>query len=380
MLTPDYLQGCTADIVATYQELNETITKDIARRIIKTGRVTETAKWQAKQAQEAGKLLDDIIKDVAAISGRSNKEIAELFSEAGVASVAYDAAPLIAAGFQVETGLSPAMMQVLEANLRKTQRNMGNLSMTTASIGQQDFIDAMNRAIMMVQSGAFDYQTAIRRAIESIGGIGARVSYDTGGYISLEAAARMNILTSINQTAAKITIMNGERMGCEYYETSAHAGARLSHMEWQGQVFKIEGADQYPNFYDATGYGEVDGLCGVNCRHSFYPYFPGISQPAYSDEKLEEYANHRVEYNGTWYSDYEASQIQRRYERAIRDSKRIIGGYDAAIDEASDEETRRALEEGKAHAKQTYNARRQRLTDFCKQTGRKKDYIRHKVE
>jgi hypothetical protein len=27
-----------------------------------------------------------------------------------------------------------------------------------------------------------------------------------------------------------------------------------------------------------TKYGLVDGLCGVNCRHSFAPFFPDIQE------------------------------------------------------------------------------------------------------
>lgn len=379
MLTPEYLQGFSTDFVGAYEILGESIVKDMARRIVKTGRLTDTAKWQLKQAQEAGKLMEDIIKDVAAISDKSDAEIRRLFKEAGATALRYDAEPLLRAGIRVETGMSASMMNVLEANIVKTCGNMNNLAMTTASLGQQSFIEAMNRGIMMVESGAFDYQTVLRRIIEEAAEIGAKVSYDSGNVMSLEAAARMNLLTAVNQTAAKITILNGERLGCQYYETSAHAGARQSHTVWQGRVFKIEGADDYPNFYEATGYGDAGGLCGVNCRHSFFPYFPGISKPAYSSDKLDEYAEHSVKYNGIEYSDYEASQIQRRYERDIRESKRIIAGYDAAIEEETDPDLRSALEEGRNEAKKKHNARRQRLTDFCKQTGREKEYIRHKV-
>ena len=369
MLPPDYLATVSDDVVKIYNEMNEQITADICRRIIKTGEVTDTAAWQAKQAQEAGKLFDDVVSDVAQATGRTNAEIAKLFEDAGVKSVQYDAAPLIKAGVKAETGLSPAMMNVLEANARKTERNLANLTLTTASQAQMSFINATSQATMLVQSGTMDYQTAIRRVINQVGQTGAIVMYPTGNSMSLEAAARLNILTSVNQTAGELTMMNTKRLDCEYFETSAHMGARLSHTFWQGRVFKIEGADEYPNFYDETGYGEPDGLCGCNCRHSFFPYWPDISKPAYSEEDLKRYAEHSVNYNGVKYSDYEASQIQRRYERAIRDSKRTIAGYDAAIEEADSEETRRALLAGKDHAKAVYNDRRARWTDFCKQTG-----------
>ena len=380
MLTPDYLAECTADIVSLYQKLNEQITQDICRRAILTGEITPSAAWQAKMLQESGKLFDDIVADVAKATNRTEPEIAKLFNDAGVRAVKYDAEPLIRAGMKAETGLSPAMTQILEANAQKLQGDFRNLTMTTASAGQNEFIEAMNEATMMVESGAFDYQTAIRRVVDRAAEIGGVVMYPSGTKMSLEAAARMNIMTAVNQTCSKITEMNAERLGAEYYETSAHMGARDTHVPWQGQVFKIDGADpDYGNFYDETGYGEPDGLCGVNCRHSFYPYFPGISERAYSEEQLDEYADHTVEYEGIEYSDYEASQIQRRYERAIRESKRKIAGFDAAIDESTDEITRAALEAARESAKQTLKNRSKRLTDFCKQTGREKEYLRVKV-
>jgi hypothetical protein len=380
MLTPEYLAACAAQAEEMYARLNEQITADICRRIIKTGEITDTAQWQLKQLQESGMLMNDILTDVANATPYSESELMKMFRDAGVASVRFDAAPLIAAGMNVDTGLSKPMMNVLEANLRRTNGDLSNLAMTTASNGQQEFINAMNEAIMKVQSGAFDYQTAIRQCVNDCARIGAKVSYDSGSQLNLEAAARMNILTAVNQTAAKITEMNAERLGAEYYETSAHAGARLEHQEWQGQVFKIEGADaDYPNFYDATGYGEVTGLCGVNCRHSFFPFWPGISKPAYDAETLDRYANHSVEYNGVEYSDYEASQIQRRIERSIRESKRVVEGYKAAIEEATDEATAKSLKQGLTDARKQLQARRSKLTDFCNQTDRKKESIRHKA-
>ncbi len=380
MLTPEYLAGCAAQVEDIYSKLNEKITADICRRIVKNGEVTSTAAWQTKQLQECGKLMDDIVEDIAKMSPYTEDQIRQMFTDAGVASVRFDAKPLLDAGMNVATGLSRPMKNVLEANLRKTNGDMTNLCMTTASNGQQEFVNAMNEAVMMVESGAFDYQTAIRRAVEQCSRIGAKVSYDSGTQLSLEAAARMNILTAVNQTVGKITEMNAERLGAEYYETSAHAGARLEHMEWQGQVFKIDGSDpDYPNFYDATGYGEVTGLCGVNCRHSFFPFFPGISKRAYTDEDLENLTSRTVRYNGEDIPDYEASKIQRSIERSIRESKRKIAAYDAAIKESKDDILIKSLEEGGLRAKQTLRARRERLTDFCKQTGFKKSSIRHKT-
>ena len=126
--------------------------------------------------------------------------------------------------------------------------------------------------------------------------------------------------------------MYASELGAEYYETTAHAGARPSHSVWQGKVFKIEGtAPGYENFYEATGYGTGAGLCGWNCRHSFYPYWPGVSKPAYTKDDLEDYSRPKYSFAGNLLTEYECMQKQREYERAVREYKRILAAYDSYI-------------------------------------------------
>ena len=73
-----------------------------------------------------------------------------------------------------------------------------------------------------------------------------------------------------------------EEMDCEFVEVTAHEGARPTHAVWQGRVYHRGGAvvqdgERYEDFETATGYGTGPGLCGWNCRHNFYPFYPGVS-------------------------------------------------------------------------------------------------------
>ena len=222
---------------------------------------------------------------------------------------------------------------------------------------------------MQIVSGAFSPQQAMRMAVKGAAKEGSYVQF-AKRKDHLDVAVRRNLQTSINQTAAKLTDMQAEDMDVEYYEVSAHAGARPSHAEWQGKVYKIEGSTrQYPNFYTATGMGSAGGLCGINCRHSYYPFWPGISKPNWSKEKLAEYENHRVSYNDREYTDYEASQEQRAMERKIRETRRELASLDAAI-RAADPELAAQLKEDFAQQSKFLKARERQLRDFCKQTGR----------
>ena len=116
MLTPEYLEACADSVLGIYDELNIKIVEDIARRIAKTGTVTDSAKWQIKQVQEAGKLMDEITHEVASITGFSDAYVKELFNDAGVASLQYESRFVTEAGqTPVTLNTSPAMMQTLAA-------------------------------------------------------------------------------------------------------------------------------------------------------------------------------------------------------------------------------------------------------------------------
>ena len=98
MLTPEYLNSCTDYLLGMYDALNQSIAEDIARRIVKTGRMTDSAeKWQVKQLRENGELMPDIVKDVARISGKSQNEVKRLFRDSARTGVRYDAQPYLPA-------------------------------------------------------------------------------------------------------------------------------------------------------------------------------------------------------------------------------------------------------------------------------------------
>jgi hypothetical protein len=113
---------------------------------------------------------------------------------------------------------------------------------------------------------------------------------------------------------------------------------------------------RYPDFVSATHYGSGDGLCGWNCRHDCWPYWPGLSTPNHTDAELEALNAKTIEYNGQMYSEYEISQMQRAAERKVRAAKRTYLAEDAA----GMDTTRAAVKLKQA---------RQQLAQFIKDTG-----------
>ena len=382
MLTPEYLNSFSSGYLGMCDVLNEQIIRDVARRIAKTGRITPTAEWQLKQAKQSGALMNDVIREVGVLTGKSDTEILRLFQDAGLTGMLQDAKPLLQAG-KLKTSdivLSGAMQRTMEAAADKCRGEIGNLTLTTAIATQQEYMQALNAAYMKVTSGAFSYQEAIRQAIRDAAAKGTSVMYDSGYISKLDTAIRTALLTGVNQTAGKLTELYASELGAEYYETTAHAGARPSHSVWQGKVFKIEGAALgYENFYEATGYGTGAGLCGWNCRHSFYPYWPGISKPAYTKDDLEDYSRPKYSFAGNFLTEYECMQKQREYERAVREYKRILAAYDSYIQTAQSEADRAYFREEFQKESVKLKEKESQMKDFCKQTGRSADTARTQV-
>lgn len=379
MLMPDYLDHLADDLMDLYTQLDNSIVRDIVRRLVKTGRVTETAAIQIRAAQESGLLYNEIIREIAKISSASEQQIRALFEDAGVQSISYDDSIYRAAGLSPPPiALSPAALQVLNAGIAKTSGYLQNLTMTTASQGQSAFIRAATLAEMQVESGAVDYVTAIRNAIRDVAGQGSWVLYPSGHRDRLDVAMRRAVLTGVSQTTGQISMAHAQEMGCDLLEITAHAGARPSHAAWQGKIVSLSGRSGYLSL-DDIGYGTGAGFKGWNCRHDWYPYFDRLSESAYPRAELERLTSATVTYNGKTFPMYDATQMQRAMERKIRKTKRLLAGYDEAIKNAPDDAAKRALLADFRALSAKLQAQEKQLKDFLYQTGLARDASRVQV-
>ena len=339
MLTPDYLDRLPDAVAALWQQVEDDILRDIARRIGTLDELeplTPTAAWQAWRYEQIQACHQDVLTILARYSKRSRDAIRQTMLDAGLTTLASDDAVYRAAGLDpppVER--SEALNNLLNAGYRQTLGTWRNLTATTAHTVTGEFERALDRAWLQVSSGAFSYDVAIRRAVDGLATHMNGVTYPSGHKDTLEVAVRRAVLTGTNQTCAKLQLARAEEMGCEYVEVSAHAGARPEHALWQGKVYHIGGAVEldgvwYEDFATATGYGTGPGLCGWNCRHNFYPFFPGVSKRLYDDAALAKLADKTVEYGGKMYTEYEIRQMQRALERQVRRAKRQYLAEDAA--------------------------------------------------
>ena len=339
MLTFDQLNVLPETITEVYENYLQSVINDIARRIAKMGEVTPLSAWQMQRLTESGGVYEEALRQLSQITGKSEAELREAMKWAGVKSMEFDDGIYKAAGLSpIPLKLSPAMQQVLLAGLAKTNATLKNLTLTTALSAQASFIQESDLAYMQVSSGAMSYDQAIRSAIKRVADSGlTTIDYKSGHRDQLDVAVRRAVLTGVSQTVGVIQIQRAEEMGVDLVQTSAHAGARnkgvgpQNHESWQGKVFSRSGrSKKYPPFVETTGYGTGEGLMGWNCRHSFFPYFEGISENAYNEAERKSLAKKTVDYGGEKISMYDATQVQRYIERNIRRWKRQAQALAAA--------------------------------------------------
>lgn len=310
------------------QELYEKIEADLLRNIASRLDIEEidggSVEWYIRKLDDLGMLSNENIKVIAKYTGKTTKEIKQLLKKSGYANIeesAYKEAfqKKVLAQKAVPLMKSESLKEILNTSVSNSIDSFNLVNTTALESANEEYLKIVNQVYLEVSQGLYDYSSSVRKAVTKLAekGIkGASYMRTDGTKIirTLESAVRMQVLTANNQCMTKMQEQRAKEWGSNLVEVSSHMGARPSHAEWQGKIYMLEGSSaEYPNFYEATGYGTVTGLCGVNCRHTFYPYLEGVSEKTYKHYNLNENKE-----------QYEREQKQRQLERKIRVEKQKI--------------------------------------------------------
>lgn len=318
MLDPKYLQKVTEELESYWYNLETKILCEIAERIkANENNLSSTADYLLAQAHAMNVSNDKINEYLSDALDISSDEVKKIIENSSYMSIRNDNKIFDKA---VELGVietyaynPDSFKKIIEQGIALTTSEIDNICRTTAVTARQKLTKALNTAYMEVSTGTFSSDKAVENAIKQLANENLSwIDYATGTHRRLDTVVRTAVRTGVNTTAAKCQEKNLDDLGCNLVETTSHLGARPEHALWQGEVFyRKTPYKDYRNFYDATGYGTAGGLCGVNCRHSFYPFIEGISNPVF--EKFDSEENNRL---------YELEQQQRYNERKIRSWKR----------------------------------------------------------
>lgn len=368
-MQPNDLEKIPLSVEKLFLEMQDRVMLDVVRRIKKTGGITSTADYQIQKVLMFGNSTEYIESEIKRLLDASDATLWEIYDQV----IEQDYTRYAEVYEQINRTFIPydeneTMQKWVKAIEAQTKNEFVNITQslgfsllygnkrvfTPISEYYQKYLD---RACLDVVTGVFDYDTVIRRVVNEMTASGIRtVSYASGYSNRVDVAARRAILTGVQQLSAKINEQVAKELGTDTFEVTAHAGARPSHQEWQGGVYTKQELESI------CGLGTGAGLCGWNCRHSYYAFVPGVSVRAYTDKQLEEIRkldSEVKEWNGKEYNLYEQTQKMRQMETNMRAQREKISALKTAKADTDDITI----------AKAKYQSQLNEYSRFCKKMG-----------
>lgn len=335
MFKPNEIEAIPIELESQFKELENRIMQDIIRRLKNNGNdIIRSADWQLHRLSELGKSKKEIKQFISETLGLSEKEIDRIYSDVLEQGYAHDADLYKAVGKDmVPFAENKPLQQLISATIKQTHDELKNITQSLGfAVKQPDgtlkfqpiadyYQKTLDGAMLDIASGAFDYNTVLKRVVFEMTNSGLRsVDYASGWSNRVPVAARRALMTGFNQVVAKVNEDNAAELETDMYEISWHSGYRPDHW-WGGKWYT------HDQLVSICGLGTVTGLCGANCYHDYSPVIPGISEPTYTQEQLDEMnakEREKHEFRGKEYNMYEATQRQRKLETAMRAQRQKI--------------------------------------------------------
>ena len=313
-----------------YSDIETSLVRRLCRWLRRNpGGTLDPEDWRMRKLSGVGVMHEDIRNVLIEETAGSMEYVVGAVTKAAEANrksdIALYRAVVAHEGKDAGLVLSVAASEIQKARIDaviKNARKALNLTNTLAlEASQRCFVETVNTAYIRVMEGAYTLDDAVWYASKALARKGLTIATYNGPVatnISMDAAVRRNVVTSVAQATAEMSKGMAQDLGFDLVQTSAHIGARPEHQKWQGKVFSLSGkSDKYPALSapqeeGGTGYGTAQGLCGCNCRHHFFPYAEGFSPADYGID-ISPAENEDI---------YNASQKQRLCERKIRSWKR----------------------------------------------------------
>ena len=368
-----------------------------------------------RKQEVSGKLMEEIQREVEKKLPEVKDQVKKAFYDAGaqiaddinsatLSTLKYEQSQgnmmdiiipeLAAASYKKESDLNMTAAEIerLKSAYEATCGDVENFTRTAPTSVNNAYVNACDTTYFKVMHGV-SLNTAVADAITELSNKGVEVISYGGRKERIEVAVARAVRTGVNHANGDITLTRAAESGSKYVVVSQHVGARVTpdedyknHSWWQGQVYAINWDDpvmskynvqevpagkmsfiarmkdhiqekknkQYKDFIQTCGYGKMLGICGINCRHSFGLFWPGISvnnnKPIDTEENRQRYKD---------------EQKQRAIERAIRKTKRSLNALQKL--EATDPGMQEQFDKERAHLKELLHKQDERYIEFCEE-------------
>lgn len=349
--TPELLDELPEEFAELYRSLESQLLDEICSRLNLSGQLNEVTVQSIRALRSHGISQQEIERAIRRTTNISEKKLTELLNDVVDRNRKYyseliDTADVTAPQTLVSSADIESIRRQTEETFRNITQSMAFLVDNGRTLLQpaRAYQWALDNAVLQVQSGAISYNQAIRYAVKQLADSGIKVAdYESGHRDQIDVAIRRAVMTGVNQLCQRYSEQSMDYLKTDLVEVSAHIGARntgvgpANHESWQGGIYRWSGKPRasrgdYPDFIETTGYGTGPGLGGWNCRHHYYSFVEGVSEPTYSKKDLDAMKgeNRKFSFEGKEYDGYTSTKKQREIERTIRKLKREQAAYKAA--------------------------------------------------
>ena len=361
MLSEEVIEKVTERLVQRITKTNLFVLKKIARKIKEIGEIMPSNAQQIIQIMDYGGDLDEIVKELAKATKLNVKEIYKIFEEVAkndqnFAKKYYDYKKKKFIPWEENEFLRREVNAIAEQtaqsylNLARTRGigytikdNGGNKIFEDVSNAYKNAVD---EAILSVSQGKESFDEAMYRVMKDLATSGLKyVDYESGYHRRMDSAIRMNLNDGLKQLHNKTQEIFGREFDSDGVEVTVHEYPAPDHEQVQGRQFSTaklrpEDMSEWDKFQNDENCYSYDGryfpaiaeetgrdrrsISEYNCKHYIFAIILGVNKPQYSDEELQRIIDDNekgFEYDGKHYTLYEGSQLQRKIETKIRESK-----------------------------------------------------------
>lgn len=306
-VTPHQIDLWSGNMAHLYQSLEGEILRLVIQRLNKGS--DNIADWQLQKLRELHLFNSETAKLIAEVSGVSEKEVKRMFNDLGYSTIE-DIDKLVASGLHLAP-LPNNIDEVLRAYYNQAWGDLNNYVNQTllstnygyGSILSRLYTDIINKTAAAFNTGIFTFEEALERTVRQWAQQGIKSTFiDKGGHTwSIERYVRTVLKSTMGNTYNELRTSRISEYGVNTVVVTSHMGSRLACSLIQGHVVdlrkNIPRDSEYKSIYDSywkADYGEAGGHRGVNCRHAWIPFIPGVNtnnQPIFDKEQNDKVAS-----------------------------------------------------------------------------------------
>lgn len=289
-VTPYQLDLWSSNMSSLYQSLEGEILRLIIKRL--NNGSSNIADWQLQKLRELHLFNSETAEMISKITGISEKNIKQMFNDLGNSTI-QDIDSLVASGLHLSP-LPSNIDEVMRAYYNQAWGDLNNYVNQTllstnygyGSILSRLYTDIINKTAAAFNTGIFTFEEALERTVRQWAQQGIKSTFiDKGGHTwSIERYVRTVLKSTMGNTYNELRTSRMSEYGVNTVVVTSHMGSRLACSLIQGHVVdlrqNVPDNAEYKSIYDPywrADYGEAGGHRGVNCRHAWIPFIPGVN-------------------------------------------------------------------------------------------------------